>query len=112
MDKPAQLGTVLESTSIVVKSTDGAITAGDPQKADEGIAVFIDEDEGTDILKEAFKTGRIDTFGRKLGWMVRNPIHPDTKGKSIFAIHPLLLFFVLFGLAAVAIFVFFNMKLQ
>ena len=112
MEKPAQLGPVIESTSIAVKSNDGAVTSGDPQNVDEGIAAFIEEDEGTAILKEAFKTGRIDTFGRKLGWMVRNPIHPDTKGKSIFAIHPLLLFLVLFGFAAAAVFAFFNMKLQ
>ena len=111
MEKHAQLGPILESTSIAVKSNDGTISTGDPQPADEGIAAFIDEDKGTTILTDAFKTGRIDTFGRRLGWMVRNPSHPDTKGKSILAIHPLLLFFVLFGLAAVAVFVYFNMKL-
>lgn len=111
MAKTTNLGPVLESTSIAIQSANGVVSAGDPQQADDGIAAFIDENQGLAILKEAFKTGRVDTFGRKLGWMIRNPVHPDTGGKSILAINPLLLFFVLFGLAAIAVFVFFNMKL-
>ena len=110
MPKAELAGPIIDSTSISNRMSAMNSSTDAPTPVDEGKVAFIDEDRGVEILNKCFKDGNIESVKERFTWMIRNPMRPDTNEKTALAIHPLLFSLLIFGAAAIAVFVYFFLK--
>jgi hypothetical protein len=110
MPKAELAGPIIDATSIANRTSVTDTASDAPAPVDEGKVDFIDEDRGVEILNKCFKDGNIESVKERFTWMIRNPMRPDTNDKTALAIHPLLFSLLIFGAAAIAVFVYFFLK--